>query len=739
MKARTFLWVIVLTLSPMVPLRGQVPEHEGEIEGVVIDAEHGGALAGAQVEVLGLRQRAVTHGDGSFHLPGMRSGNYLLTVSRVGYGTEALLVTISDASAYVTVRLASTPFEIAGIVVTGSFSEREARDVLRPVDVVAGDELQRRLQSTVAATLSAEPGVSVTSVGPAAARPVIRGLSGDRVLMLEDGVRVGDVSNVGADHATALDPTSARRIEVVRGPAALLYGSNALGGVINVIRDEVPSIMPHHTTGAVTLQSQTVTDAWGGSGSVLIPVSSKVPLRIEATGRTTGDLDTPAGDLPNTNAGTWSGSIGSAYVGDWGFVGGAFQLYRNEYGIPGDPSAGFEEGVRIDMERSSAKLKGVIDRGVGPFSAIETNATYTTYQHKEIEPPDTPETAFDVQTFSGDVLARHEAIGPFSSGAVGARGSSEDFAYGGEVATPDSRRYSVAGYVFEEVDLDPVRLEAGLRYDWIRVVPLIADPSAPIGPIDDRTFHAVSGSAGLLYDVGAGMTLGTSIARSFRTPDVVELFSDGAHLAAYAHEVGNPSLGTEIGTGVDLFVRLGRERLSAELTGFYNNISGYVFGADTGAIDPGDGLPVYQYQGQDARLFGFEGSVDWTVWRDLVAHGTASYVQGSLKATDEPLPLIPPFHGVVGLEYAPATWFARSEVSLASKQNRLGTFETPTEGYAVFNAAVGVRLTLSGRLNVLTLSLENLTDEVYHNHLSRVKDIMPEAGRGVSLAYRVVF
>jgi len=716
----------------------QVPEHqEGEIEGVVVDAADGRALAGAEVNVLGLRQRATTHGDGSFHLPGMRPGNYLITIGRIGYATEAVLVTLREETEFVTVRLDAAPFEIAGVVVTGALTERVSQEVLRPVNVVSGDELQRQLQSTVASTLRAEPGVAATSVGPATARPVIRGLSGDRVLMLEDGARVGDVSNAGADHATALDPSSARRIEVVRGPAALLYGSNALGGVINVIRDEVPSIIPHHVTGSATLQTQTVSNAYAASGNVLVPVTDHIPVRFEASGRNAGNLATPAGPLENTQIQTWSASAGSAYVGESGYLGAAFRVYRNDYGIPGDEAA-FADGVRIEMERMAGKLQGSLEREMGPFSSIEGDASFTSYEHREVEPPSPPETAFQLQTFSGDVLARHEALGPFSAGAIGTRGSFEDFSFGGEVETPDARRYTAAAYLFEEIDLDPIRVEAGLRYDWVGVVPLEEDPSSPIGPIRDRTFHSASGSIGVLYSLGGGATLGASLARAFRTPDILELFSQGAHLAAYAFEQGNPSLGTEVGTGVDVFARFGNDVLNAEITGFYNSISGYVFGEETGAVTP-EGLAVYQYQGNDARLIGFEGALDWTFVGDLVAHGNVSYVRGSLKDTDAPLPLMPPLHGTVGLEYSPAAWFVRGEADLAAQQDRLGAFETETSGYAVFNASAGVRITLGGRLNVLTLTLENLTDETYHNHLSRVKDLMPEAGRGVSLAYRVVF
>ncbi|MDX1493424.1 MAG: TonB-dependent receptor [Longimicrobiales bacterium] len=690
------------------------------------------------MSLVGQRRAAITHGDGSFHLTNVRDGSHTIRVERLGYATATVVVDVEGETEIRIVELQPSALDIGGLVVTGSLTERSADEALRPVNVVRGEELQRRLQGTVAATLKAEPGLASTSMGPATAQPVIRGLSGDRVLMLEDGARVGDVSNGGQDHATALDPASARRIEVVRGPAALLYGSSALGGVINVIRDEIPAAVPHHLTGSATLQSQTVNDAFGGSVSSQLPLGERLALRMEATGRTTSDMATPVGILENTQLDTWSAGAGASFVEDWGHVGGAVRHFRNDYGIPGGFVGGHEDGVRIQMERTSSKVRGLVEDGLGPFSTVQVDGTYTWYRHKEIEPPNILGTLFQREVVSGDVLARHESWGPFASGAVGARASWEDFQYGGALFTPDSRRVTLAAYLMEEIDLDPLRIEAALRYDRVRVTPEASDPTADIGPIAARTFGAASGSLGLLFDAGAGFTLGASVARAFRTPDIGELYSQGPHLAAYAYEVGNPLLGNEIGTGVDVFARFGSDRVSGEVTVFRNDISGFIYGEETGEISRVQ-LPIYQFQSNDAVLVGLEGGLEWSVLDDLLLEATSSWVRGTLETSNEPLPLIPPLQGRVALEYEPTSWFVRGEVEMAARQDRLGEFETVTPGYQVFHAAAGVRLTVGGRLNVLTLSVENVTDQEYRNHLSRVKEIMPEAGRGVSLTYRVVF
>lgn len=711
-------------------------EHAGEIEGTVRDVESGTPLAGATVSVIGTGRMAVTHGDGSFHIPVPNAPAYDLRIERLGYATQTIELDGLPEEA-VALEMEVAALALPGLVVTGTITARATNQTLRPASVYATEELQRRLATTVAQTLASEPGLAVVSMGPSSAHPVIRGLSGDRILMLEDGQRVGDVFNSGVDHATAVDPSSARRIEVIRGPAAILLGSNALGGVINVIRDEVPPAVPHHPTGSATLQVQSVTSAVGGSAETTVGLTEHIPLRVELSKWTSGDLKTPVGTLAGTQTDTWNASLGSSWMDDWGYAGGAFRYYRNDYGIPGGFTGGHVTGVRVEMERAATRLRSVIRPG-GRFDSIEIDAGYTWYEHSEIEPPDILGTLFQRETVSGETLARHSEWGPFSSGAVGARASWESFGFGGSLYTPDSRRTTAAAYVLEEIDLDPVRIEAGLRYDQVEVRPLWEDPDSDIGHIRARSFGAASGSLGALARLTGQLAVGASLARAFRTPDVNELYSEGPHLAAYAFEVGNPSLDTEQGTGIDVFARIAGERINAEVTWFRNSINGYVFPLETGELSRVR-LPIYQFEGEDSLLTGFEGVLRWLALDAIEVEAVASHVLGTIRSTDEPLPLIPPLQGRLSIGYSPVDWFAEAEVRMAARQDRTGPFETPTDGYAVFGLSGGMRLTLDGRLHVITIRLDNLGDAEYRNHLSRVKEIMPEAGRSVSFAYRVVF
>ena len=717
-----------------LPLAAQVPQDGEVVEGVVRTAEDGTPLAGAMVTVVGTGRIAVTHGDGAFRIAVPDAGQYRLRIDRLGYAVATVDVAHGEPA---TVDLDVTVLRLPELVVTAVLSPRAANETIQPSAVFAGEELQRRMAGTVARTVASVPGVAVTSMGPGTAQPVIRGLSGDRILMLEDGRRVGDVVNSGADHATALSPSTARRIEVIRGPSAILYGSNVLGGVINVVRDEVPRAVPDRATGFASMQAQSATRAFGGSGETTVGITEHVPLRIEVSKREGGDLRTPIGTLAGTQTDVWSAAAGTSWVDDWGYAGGSFRVYRNDYGIPGGFLGGHSNPVRTEQERVAGRFRSVIRPGQG-VEAIEVDAGYTWYQHHEVETSGILGARFDRQIVSGEARARHGRWGPFTSGAVGTRVSWEDFGFGGVLFTPNSRRVTQAAYVLEEIQLDPVSIEAGLRYDRVELEPNEEDEFSDIGHIRARSFDAVSGSLGALLRVTGPLTMGASVGRAFRTPDVNELYSEGPHLAANSFDIGNPSLGMETGLGIDVFGRITGRRLSTEATWFRNAITGYIFPQATGKLSRVR-LPIYQFVGEDAVLTGFEGVLGWSMPAGLKLEAVASYVRGTVRATNEPLPFTPPLQGRLAIGYSPVDWFVEAEARMARSQERTGRFEDPTDGYAVLGLSGGVRLTFAGRLHVVTLQIDNLGDTEYRNHLSRVKEIMPEAGRSVSVAYRVVF
>ena len=736
MTQRHIAAVLILGMGltgPAMPSAAQVGQ-EGQVEGIVRSADSGTPLAGATVMVVSTPGRgAITHGDGSFRIPVLDAERHRLRIDRLGYAAATVEVEEGEP---VTVDLEVAAIPLPDLVVTAVLGPTATNETIRPSAVFAREQLQRRLETTVAQTVATVPGVTVSSMGPGTAQPVIRGLTGDRILMLEDGQRVGDVMNSGADHASALTPSSARRIEVIRGPSAILYGSSALGGVINVVRDEVPRAVPDRATGFTLLQGQTATRALSGSSQLTVGVTEHIPLRVEVSRRQGGDLRTPIGRLVGTQTDTWGVSAGTSWVDDWGYAGGSVRVYANDYGIPGGFVGGHTNAVRTEQERFASRFRSVIRPGQ-VFETVEIDAGYTWYEHNEWEPPAILGTLFQREVVSGEARARHGRWGPFTSGAVGARVSWEDFGFGGALFNPNTRRTTQAAYLLEEIRFDPISIEAGLRYDQIELEP-DEEEISDIGHIRARSFGAVSGSLGALLRVTGELTLGASAARAFRTPDVNELYSEGPHLAANSFDVGNPSLETETGLGLDVFGRFTGQRLSAEATWFRNTIAGYIYPQATGRLSRVR-LPIYQYVGEDAVLTGFESVLGWSMPAGFKVEAVASYVRGTIRGTDEPLPFMPPLQGRLAIGYSPVDWFVEAEARMASSQERTGRFEQPTDGYAVFGLSGGMRLTLAGRLHVVTLNIDNLRNTEYRHHLSRVKEIMPEAARALSISYRVVY
>jgi iron complex outermembrane recepter protein len=742
----TSLVLALLALARPMAVNGALASADSAvIEGVVVDATTGAALPGTHVRIVGLGRADLTHERGEFHLLNLPAGRHTVLFERLGYRQEVRVVDLARrqvVSLRVEMRVSAIPLQ--GLVITGTAQPQLGEQAVRPTTVLSGQELARRLDATLAGTLQHEAGLAVTSIGPATARPVIRGLGGDRVLVLEDGTRTGDLSSASGDHAVALEPLTAQRIEVVRGPAALLYGSNAIGGVINVIREEVPASLPDRPTGMFSLQGQTMNRGLAAGASAQLGTGS-LSLRGEGSFRTAGDLHTPQGDLDNTDLQSYSLAAGAAHVGGRDHIGLAYRFYDNAYGIPGGFVGSHPEGVRIEMRRHSMHGEAHLRRDIGAFRLFDINVKYTNYHHRELEAGGILGTEFGLLAAAVDAVARHDRVGPFASGVIGTRFGWQDYAAGGSTDTPPSVEWSAAGFLLEELDVGPLRLQAGARVDWHRVEPLDTETELDIGDVRTRTFASVSASLGGLYSLSSAVVLGASIARAYRTPDFGELFSQGPHLAAYSFEVGNPDLDAETGIGVDVFMRVAGERLSGEIAAFRNALTNYIYYRDTGEVSR-TGLPIYQATGADALLYGFEGTLSVEPLRHVVVSGTSSYVRGTLASIEQPLPMIPPLQGRVTARYERPRYFVGAGWRGAAAQERVAAqeFETVTPGHNVMDVDAGYRWLAFGRIHTLTFRVDNITDAVVFEHLSRIRERdsgrrAPGAGRGASLVYRVVF
>jgi iron complex outermembrane receptor protein len=714
------------------------------IEGVVVDAETGAPLPGTLVRMVGHGRQDITHHNGEFHLLNLPAGRHSMYFERIGYRQEVRVVELAARQTVTLhVELRASALVLPGIFVTGTAHPGLGEDAVRPVNVMSGQELARRLDATLAGTLQHQPGLAVTSIGPATGRPVIRGLGGDRVLVLEDGARVGDVSSTSPDHAVAVEPLTAQRIEVVRGPAALMYGSNAIGGVLNVIREEVPSSMPDRTTGMASMQAQSYNGGVAAAASTTAP-SGEFVARAEGSMRTAGDMRTPRGRMDNTELRTWSFAAGLARIAGNGHGGLSYRYYDNSYGIPGGFVGSHPEGVDIEMRRHSLLGEAHLHRHFGPFDMLDLAVRYTNYYHRELKDVDIIGTEFGLLTASADAVLRHDGLGPFATGAIGTRVAWRDFAAGG-MDTPPSNEYSVSLFTLQELEAGPLRLQGGARFDRHRIVPGETETVLDIGDVRTRDFAAVSASIGALYRVHPALAVGASVARAFRSPDTGELFSQGPHLAAFAFEIGNPDLEAEVGLGFDLFARLTGERATGEVALFRNAIDNYIYFRDTGRMSRA-GLPIYQATGADAVLEGAEGTISVEPFRHVVIGGLFSWVRGTLVDDDEPLPMIPPLRGEVSVRYERAAWFAGASWRGSAAQNRVAIqqFETPTPGFSTVDIDAGYRWVAFGRVHALTLRLDNLAGALIYDHMSRIRDRdtqarIPGHGRSVSMVYRLIF
>ncbi len=746
---------------------GLLAAQTGSIHGTITDAQTKAPVAAARVILISAHMEELSHADGKFHFDRVPVGQHTIRIERLGYAVATRTVQIrANERLVLRFELSPSAIEVAPLLVTGTLTRRRADEMLSSTTALTGQALDRNASSTVAATIADQPGVSVSSVGPATARPIIRGLGGDRILMLEDGQRTGDMSSTSGDHAVAIEPLTASQIEIVRGPMSLLYGSSAMGGVVNVVKHDIPETLPEHPYGQFSLEAASAHPGAAG-GATYVSRLGPVAARIEASGRLAGDLQTPAGTLHNTEIRTYSGSIGAGRGGEWGHAGGSYRYYTNEYGIPGheEHEEGEEEedhsheGVTINMHRHTLRLETDLHRENGPLSSLAFIAVGTDYEHEEVENSGEIATYFHQRTASLETSGRIEPVDEGVHAAFGVRGQIRDVKTGGELRTPDTRDYALAGFAIAELARGNTRFQAGARYDWAYYEP--REPSTifvggEFVPTRARSFGSFSGSIGVLHELDLQTRIGMNLSRAYRTPDFNELYTDGPHLAANSYDVGDPELRQETGVGADVFLRGSHRHVSYDVAVFIMQMNDYIFPSSRGRAETGESgdRPRFQYTNSDVRLTGGEVQVEVKLAEKWTAEASGSYVRAwftsdrpdipvitetdtTFVAASKYPPLIPPLNGRVALRYGVGRKRAGAEVRWATDATRLGDFEEPTAGYAVLNLDAGIQLMAAGRLHSITARIDNVFDTEYRNHLSRIKDLMAQPGRNLAIMYRV--
>lgn len=706
-----------------------------DLTGRLSDAVSGEPVGWAVIVLVEADRHTHADDEGRFRIRHVAPGQYTLHAMRVGYVPGRWTVQVGGDT-LLTFRMQPSAITTAVTTVEGQTDDRSTLEA--PVQAMSGRHLRQNLSRTIAETIALEPGLGQRSMGPAPARPVLRGLSGDRLLVLEDGGRTGDLSASSSDHAVAIEPLTTERVEIVRGPEALLYGANTLGGVVNVVRGAVPADVVDQAHGSLAWQAESV-NTGGGAGFDLYAPAGPLTVRVDGSLRSADDIRTPAGDLLNTDLQTGNTAVGVSWVRPSGYVGIAYSLYDSDYGIPPDPLGGHPSGVDIHLDRRHREARAEWRPG-GRLQRLEVSYTHNRFFQEEFEASGDLGLEFGVLTTNIEARARLAPMGPWRNVTVGAWSERRDYNTGGLTLTPSSEQTAGALFVYAERSQAGWATNASLRVDASRLDPDTDKTSLAVGNIRTRSFGGLSGGLGMQRQITDEVTLSAGAMRSFRAPQVEEAFSEGPHLAAYSFEVGNADLDSEHGIGLELsatFEAVGRQ---ASLAIFRNDISGFIFPRNTGQLSLRRGdLLLYQFDGQNVLMWGAEGSWRWVLARGVTTQGSVSFVRGSLD-NGQDLPHLPPLQGRGGVRYEPRDNLGiGGALRWAARQSRAGEFEAPTDGYAVLDLTAEYHGTALGALHTVTLGVDNVTDSQYRRHLNRVRQIMPEPGRNIRLLHKVHF
>lgn len=664
-------------------------------------------------------------------------------------------------------------FELDEYVVTGGPVARSVGDFVSPYNTLDQAAIQRENGSTLGALLESQTGVHASSFGGGASRPIIRGFDGPRVRILDSGIEQIDVSETSPDHAVSVEPLLVDRVEIIRGPSTLLYGSSAIGGVVNVIGKEIPRqrVDAKGYSGAFETRYDTASDGmtYLGYGTV---GGENWALRVTGLSRDADDYDIPGeaeaehdeeehhdgddhdaehdeahGVLENSYVETDSLSLGGTwFFNDRNYIGAAVSQYESFYGVPGHAHAHEEEdgahgddeeeeeSVAIDLERTRFDLEIALFDPLNWIEAARFRFGYTDYEHTELEGAETG-TIFERDGYEFRAEAAHYEWFGADEGVFGVQISDTDFsAIGDEAFTPPSETSDYALFVSEHIHKDSWHFEYGARIEYRKI-----DAQTVNGNYSDV---ALSVAGGLIYNLNENNSIALSLQRSERHPTSTELFADGPHLATSQFEIGDPTLELETAYGIDLSYRHRSADWKSTLTTFVTYFEDYVFADETGAEM--DELPVFQFAAVDALFWGFEAEIDRVFYQTEKQQFTLGLVGDFVRAEnlddDENLPRIPPLR--IGLQgnYENGPWQTGVLLRRAFKQTLDATGESETDGYTELKADLGYEFTLNnGTSFTAFIQANNLLDEDIRHHTSFLKDVAPLPGRSFTIGGRFEF
>lgn len=656
----------------------------------------------------------------------------------------------------------TTLINVPSVAVTGNPLGVSSDELVVPVSVLNGRELSLRRESTLGETLNGIPGVSSTNFGPNASRPVIRGLDAERVRIMQNGIGILDASSLSFDHAVSLDPLVIEQVDVVRGPAALLYGGSAVGGVVNAIDHRIPTEKLEDVAGRGEIR-------FGGAenqknGAVVIDAGNGLfAIHGDAYKRKTDDLDIPGyavssrksradgtprekrGTLVNSASDGDGGALGASLTFDKGYAGISWSTFQDEYGTVAEP------GVRIQMDSGRWDFASEIREIASPIERVKVRLAHTDYQHQEIEDGEVG-TTFRNRGMEGSLEAAHTKIGNLS-GVIGFQFQNSRFeALGDEAFVPSNSTQSQALYLYEELPIENLKLSFGGRVGHTRVE---SNGGDKFGAADSSSFNPNSVALGGLYTFSENWSFATNLSHTERAPSYFELYANGPHLATGQFEVGDASMKKERSNGLDAQIRWKSGGHSFNFGGYYTRFSNFIALLDTGntrgldgelnpadldndgvADGSGEGiLPEATFTAVPAVFKGVEAEGKFAVNDYLAFTLRGDYVRATNRDTGDPLPRISPLRLGAGLQYQKSSFGARLDVLRAFKQDRTAPNELETGGYTNISAMLTYKLPTKLNLELFARA-NNLLDEEIREHSSFLKDIAPMGERSLLLGLR---
>ena len=781
-------------------------QEAGIVRGTVTLEENGGPVHGAVVLVVGSGAFALTDEQGSFEIDDIPAGSYEVLAQREHLTAGRQMLTVDPgAAATVDFVLGLSPVH-EDVTVTASVGGTETTfEAFNAVTTLDSFDIARDAAGSLGDALRNEPGIASRSFGPGSSRPVIRGFDGDRVLILEDGLRTGDLSSQSGDHGITIDPHGAERIEIVRGPATLLYGSNAVGGLVNVIT-------PHESYreslfGGTRAQFGTnvgSANAEAGTTASLQYSQNNVLVWGGGSMRRTDDYQTPEGSVENSATELTNARAGLGWFGDRFFASGGFTLEDGRYGVPfADEFHGHHEehddehddehdeeeeeddhdeeeddhAEEIEIDLQSQRRVGRFDIGLRNLSnsvieGVRLALNVIDWNHDELEVEEGIEnigTRFTNRTYILRADADQQQTDRLS-GRFGAWTQFRDFeAVGAEALAPRTDQGSFAAFAYEEINFGRVRLQFGGRVEQndYRTAERAGGHDHDDHDMDDddhddhdheeeddhgeeeeehhleapdprdRQFLGASASIGLHADVGADSAFVANLTHSHRAPALEELYNFGPHVGNLAFEVGNPDLDAETTLGIDLSFRHQTGRVRSNLNAYVYSIDNFIFGDRTDEV--ADNLPVLDFIQGNSRFVGFDARSSVRLGGNAWATLGVGYVDAKLTSANDPLPRIPPLRGTLSLDLPYGGFTLSPQLEFAGRQADVFRDETETDGFSVVNLRASYVWPRQHTAHILSFTGYNLTNALYRNHTSFIKDLAPEIGRGVRVNYSVRF